>query len=80
MKLNQTYRYEEENWIAVVELLADLTRDEELCYQLRVVKTVQPPTRYKQPPDGTVFECAINRLYEDSHYHEWRLTEEGYQG
>lgn len=54
-------RYQEDDWIATVEILADRSTPALEAYQLRVVATTQQSCFYKPVPDGSIFECSRRR-------------------
>jgi hypothetical protein len=49
--------YAEDDWIALVEVLEDLSTREREAYRLRVVRTLQPSAWLRPVADGTRFHC-----------------------
>jgi len=67
----KTYVYSEDDWTARVEMLQDLSTDEEEAYELRVISTLRPSRLYRPTLDGTVFRCSCVKKYENR---IWRLA------
>ena len=57
------FEYQEDDWIAEVEMIADKSNDEFISYDLKVIKTIQESKIYKSTLNGTVFNCCRHRDY-----------------
>jgi aconitase B len=51
----RTAIFEEDRWIAEVEILENTSDAEYSRYKLKVIKTIQRPVIFSEPPDGTEF-------------------------
>ena len=57
----KTARYQEDGWIADVEILKDESDAERERYELKVIKTIHKPWMHETPKDGHVFSCDQER-------------------
>jgi hypothetical protein len=48
--------YKEDDWMALVEILEDLSDDEFDRFKLKVVRTIRPSKIFKPVPNGTEFQ------------------------
>lgn len=55
--------YQEDDWIAEVEILEDLSDDEYERYNLKVIRTIRESRIYKPTQDGETFTCECNKKY-----------------
>ena len=55
------YLYYEDDWIAEVEIVRNMSTDKALSYELKVIRTVQESKIYKPTEDGTIFNFYENR-------------------
>lgn len=55
--------YREDDWIAEVETVRDLSDDEYVRFELKVIRTIQVSRIYKPTPDGTIFECCESKKH-----------------
>ena len=67
----KTGTYEEDGWLAKVEVLEDNCNEEESRYLLKVLGTILNPWICKTPEDGHVFEVFMKKQYR--HYGGWTL-------
>ena len=49
--------YSEDDWKALVEVIADESDDKYERFQLRVIRTIQESRMYKPTPNNTVFKA-----------------------
>jgi len=57
------YIYKEDDWIAEVEILEDLSDKKYLSYRLKVIKTIRPSRIYTSTEDGHIFRCTRLKEY-----------------
>ena len=50
--------YREDDWVAEVEIVKDMSDTEWRKFELKVIRTIRPSRIYKPIPDGTVFMCC----------------------
>jgi len=55
--------YHEDDWIAEVEVVKDLSDKEWIKFELKVIRTIRKSKIFKPVPDGTIFECSVKRKY-----------------
>ena len=55
--------YHEDDWIAEVEVVKDLSDDEWEKFELKVIRTLRESKIFKPTPDGTIFECCCKKKY-----------------
>ncbi len=66
--------YQEDDWIAEVEILEDLSDDEYERYNLKVIRTIQESRIYKPTQDGEAFIIELNKKY-SSYMGGWSLRD-----
>ena len=49
--------YREDDWMGEVEIVKDLSNDEWLSYELKVIRTIRESKIFKPTPVGTIFRC-----------------------
>lgn len=67
-----TGTYEEDGWIAHVEVVEDNCDKGWESYEFKVLKTLQESPIYMPPDDGSVFAARHNTAY--SSYRFWTFT------
>lgn len=55
--------YQEDDWIAEVEIVKDKSNAEWTILELKVIRTIQASLIFKPTPDGTIFECSVKKKY-----------------
>jgi len=55
--------YKENDWVAEVEIVKDMSNGEWREFELKVIRTIQPSRIYKSIPDGTIFTCSKLKDY-----------------
>ena len=53
--------YREDDWIAEVEIVKDLSDGVWTKFKLKVIRTIQKSRIFKPTPDGTIFECSVRK-------------------
>ena len=53
--------YREDDWIAEVEIVKDLSDDEWTKFEVKVIRTIRESKIFKPTPDGTTFECCVRK-------------------
>ena len=65
--------YKEDDWIAEVKILKDLSKGKLERYKLKVIKTIKKSQIYKPTKDGHVFYCSFNHDYSRGRFKFWQL-------
>lgn len=56
--------YREDDWIAEVEIVKDMSNNKWRRFELKVIRTIRPSRIFKPTPDGTIFVCDEKKKYQ----------------
>ena len=68
----KTYIYKEDDWIAEVKILEDLSDKKYLSYRLKVIRTIRSSRIYLPTKSGHIFQCTRLKEYKGT---LWTLKE-----
>ena len=66
--------YREDDWLAEVEVVRNITNQHQWAYTLKVICTLFASRVYKPIPDGEIFKCGHSKKYPNYPF-MWDLKE-----